>query len=56
MRIISDLNPITYSALLGRSFLLNEPVQWDYFGGLVAFGIMGLVVGYFVSARWLKVE
>ncbi|MFY9717770.1 MAG: ABC transporter permease [Thermoplasmata archaeon] len=56
MRYISDLNPITYSALLGRAFVLGEAIPWSYFGIIVGFGVIGLVVGYFVSARWLRVE
>ncbi|MGP8077625.1 MAG: ABC transporter permease [Thermoplasmata archaeon] len=56
MLIISRLNPISYSTLLGRAFVLGEPVPWHNLWGIVGFGAIALVVGYFVSARWLKVE
>jgi ABC-2 type transport system permease protein len=56
MKAISGLNPITYSAVFGRAFVLGFPVPWANLGIIVGFGLVGLVVGYFVSARWLKVE
>jgi len=56
MRAISAVNPITFSALLGRSFVLNTAVPWVNLGFLAAFAIGMLVVGWRVSARWLKVD
>ncbi|HUJ77745.1 MAG TPA: ABC transporter permease [Thermoplasmata archaeon] len=56
MKLISELNPITYSTLLGRAFVLGRSVPWDNLWGMIGFGVICLVVGYFVSARWLRVE
>ncbi|MGD1099499.1 MAG: ABC transporter permease [Thermoplasmata archaeon] len=56
MQAISNVNPITFSAELGRSFLLGTTVDWWNLGYLAAFASLMLVVGYSISARWLKVE
>ncbi len=56
MRAISSVNPITFSALLGRSFVLGTPVTWIYLAYLAIFGAAAVVVGWAVSARWLKVD
>lgn len=56
MQAISAVNPISFSALLGRSFILGQPVDWAYLGYLGAFAGAMLAIGYAVSARWLKVE
>jgi ABC-2 type transport system permease protein len=56
MQAISSVNPITFSALLGRSFVLGRVTEWSYLGYLAIFAAGMLTIGYFVSARWLKVE
>jgi ABC-2 type transport system permease protein len=56
MQVISSVNPITFSAELGRSFLLGGTVDWLNFLYLAIFAAVMLIIGYFVSARWLKVE
>ena len=56
MQAISMVNPITFSAELGRSFLLGTAVDWINLLDLAAFAVLMLVLGYVVSARWLKVE
>ncbi len=56
MQAISSVNPITFSALLGRSFVLDRTVDWAYLGYLGLFAAIMVTVGFFVSARWLKVE
>lgn len=56
MQAISNVNPITFSALLGRSFVLGEAIDWSYLGYLAAFALLMIALGYTVSARWLKVE
>jgi ABC-2 type transport system permease protein len=56
MLAISSVNPITFSALLGRSFVLGTSVPWINLGYLALFASVMLVIGYFVSARWLKVD
>jgi len=56
MQAISAVNPITFSALLGRSFVLARVTEWVYLGYLGLFAGAMLTIGFFVSARWLKVE
>jgi len=56
MQAISNVNPITFSAELGRSFLLQTSVDWLNLGYLGIFAVIMTIVGFFVSARWLKVE
>jgi ABC-2 type transport system permease protein len=56
MQAISAVNPISFSALLGRSFVLGTAVPWIYLGYLAAFAVGLLVIGWQVSARWLKVD
>jgi ABC-2 type transport system permease protein len=56
MQAISAVNPITFSALLGRSFLLGTPTDWSYLGYLGIFAAAMIGVGYYVSSRWLRVE
>lgn len=56
MQAISNVNPISFSALLGRSFVLGTPTEWIYLAYLGAFAGAMLTIGYVVSTRWLKVE
>jgi ABC-2 type transport system permease protein len=56
MRAISSVNPISFSALLGRAFVLGTPVPWVNLGYLAAFAGAMLVIGWQVSARWLKID
>jgi ABC-2 type transport system permease protein len=56
MLAISAVNPITFSALLGRSFVLGTAVPWINLLYLVAFAIALLLVGFVVSSRWLRVD
>jgi ABC-2 type transport system permease protein len=56
MLAISSVNPITFSALLGRSFVLGTSVPWINLAYLALFAAVMLVVGWLVSARWLKVD
>jgi ABC-2 type transport system permease protein len=56
MQWISSVNPISFSALLGRSFVLGTLVNWSYLGYLALFGVGMLALGYAVSARWLRAE
>lgn len=56
MQYISDVNPISFSALLGRSLLLGTTVDWSNLGYLAIFAVLMLSIGFAVSARWLKVE
>jgi len=56
MQTISEYNPITFSALLGRSFVLGTATNWADLGYLAIFAAAMISIGYFVSSRWLAVE
>jgi len=56
MQAISNVNPVTFSARLGRSFVLGTPTPWSDLAYLVLFAGAMLVIGYAISARWLKVD
>ena len=56
MQAIARVNPISFSALLGRSFVLGTTPDWTDLGYLAAFAAAMITLGYAVSARWLKVE
>jgi ABC-2 type transport system permease protein len=56
MQAIAHVNPISFSALFGRSFVLGGSTDWTYLGYLALFAAVMITIGYFVSARWLKVE
>ncbi len=56
MKAISAVNPITFSALLGRAFVLETPVPWINLGYLAAFAGVLLAIGWVVSGRYLKVD
>ncbi|HYA57428.1 MAG TPA: ABC transporter permease [Thermoplasmata archaeon] len=56
MKAISDINPISFSASLGRGLVLGTGTNWLDLGYLAIFAVVMVTVGYFVSARWLKVE
>jgi ABC-2 type transport system permease protein len=56
MQAISNVNPISFSAELGRSFLLGTAVNWWNFYDLVIFAVLMMVLGWLISARWLKVD
>ena len=53
---ISMVNPITFSAKLGRAFVLGHAVPWLYFGYLFLFAGFFLIVGALVNQRWLRFE
>lgn len=56
MLAISAVNPITFSALLGRAFVLQTTVPWINLGYLVLFAGVMLLLGWQVSARGLRVD
>ena len=55
MQDFSRINPVTYSATLGRAILLGDP-PWTDLGYLVIFALAMVVLGAWVSSRWLKIE
>jgi ABC-2 type transport system permease protein len=56
MKAISEVNPISYSASLGRHLVLGGTIEWTGFGYLALFAAVMGAIGYFVSSRWLKVD
>ena len=56
MQAISAVNPVTYSALLGRDVILTGTWNWEYFGVLLLFALLMAVIGTLVARRYLKIE
>jgi ABC-2 type transport system permease protein len=56
LKAISDVNPITYSTAVGRGFVVGGGDPWTSLLYVVLFGLTFLVIGYVVSARYLRVE
>jgi ABC-2 type transport system permease protein len=56
MKVISEFNPISYTANAGRGLVLGTGIDWLDLGYLAVFAFGMLTIGYFVSARWLRVE
>ena len=56
MQTISNYNPVTYAALLGRGIVLNGTADWTYLGYLALFAAAMVAIGTLVAARYLKVE
>lgn len=57
LKLISDGNPLTYAAELGRDALLyGDPPNPLYLLYLVAFGIIMLVIGTIVIEKYLTVD
>ncbi|MBX8634114.1 MAG: ABC transporter permease [Candidatus Thermoplasmatota archaeon] len=57
MKAISSVNPVTFSATLGRSIVLgSSDPNWIYLGYLGIFALLMIVLGTFAASRWLKVE
>lgn len=56
MQDIAAVNPVAFSALLGRGILVNGAADWTYLGYLGIFAGVMLVGGTLVAGRYLKVE
>jgi ABC-2 type transport system permease protein len=57
LKLISDGNPITYAAEIGRDALVyGDPPTIDYMLFLILFGIISLLIGVIVSDKYLKAE
>jgi len=56
MQAISNWNPVSYAALLGRGVVVNGTADWAYLGYLAIFALIMLVGGTLVAQRYLKVE
>jgi ABC-2 type transport system permease protein len=56
LKLVSDVNPITYSAELGReALLLNDP-NWTYLGYLAIFALVMIILGSFITNREMNAE
>src|SRR5207247_1777541 len=56
MQAIASVNPVSFSALLGRGIVVFGTVDWSYLGYLTLFAVGMLVVGTAVASRYLKAE
>jgi ABC-2 type transport system permease protein len=56
MQDIARVNPVGFSALLGRGIMVNGVADWTYLGYLAIFAGIMLVGGTLVASRYLKVE
>ncbi len=56
MRDISSVNPLSFAADLGRSFVLNTPLNAIYLLYLAIFCFLFLGLGTLASRRWLRAE
>ncbi|AWR97483.1 ABC transporter [Acidianus sulfidivorans JP7] len=53
---ISDINPITYSAELGREALLSSDPNWTYLGILAIFAFIMLILGSYLTNKFMQAE
>ncbi len=56
MQVISNWNPVSYSALFGRDILVSGTAHWNYLGYLVIFATLMGVLGTLVASKYLKAE
>ncbi len=56
MQAISNYNPVTYAALLGRGVVLSGQADWNYLAYLAIFAAAMVLIGTAVASRYLKAE
>lgn len=56
MQVISNWNPVSYSALFGRDILVSGVAHWEYLGYLALFAAVMAVLGTLVASKYLKAE
>ncbi|MGB6500826.1 MAG: ABC transporter permease [Thermoplasmata archaeon] len=56
MQAIAHVNPVGFSALLGRGVIVNGTANWLYLGYLGIFAALMVGVGTLVASKYLKVE
>src|SRR3989454_3007710 len=56
MQAIASVNPVSFSALLGRGIVVFGTVDWSYLGYLALFAVGMLVAGTAIASRYLKAE
>jgi ABC-2 type transport system permease protein len=59
MKIISNINPVSYSATFGREIILSDShthINWVYFLYLVIFATVMIAIGMITAVKTLKIE
>jgi ABC-2 type transport system permease protein len=56
MKDIASVNPVAFSALLGRGIMVNGTADWSYLGYLALFAALMVGIGTLVASRYLKAE
>jgi ABC-2 type transport system permease protein len=56
MQSIASVNPVSFSALLGRGIVVSNTANWSYLGYLAIFALVMLVLGTIIASRYLKAE
>jgi ABC-2 type transport system permease protein len=56
MQDIARVNPVAFSALLGRGIMVNGTANWAYLGYLAIFAALMVGIGTLVASRYLKAE
>ncbi|MEW9491171.1 MAG: ABC transporter permease [Candidatus Aramenus sulfurataquae] len=56
LKAISDVNPISYSAELGREVLLSGDPNWAYLGYLAIFSVVMIILGTVIANKELQPE
>ncbi|MCI4336427.1 MAG: ABC transporter permease [Thermoplasmata archaeon] len=56
MQAIASVNPVGFSALLGRGIMVDGVADWTYLGYLAIFAGVMVLGGTLVASRYLKVE
>jgi ABC-2 type transport system permease protein len=56
MQDIAHVNPVAFSALLGRGIMVNGTANWAYLGYLAIFAGLMVGIGTLVASRYLKAE
>lgn len=53
---ISDVNPISYSAELGRQVLMTSDPNWTYLGILGLFALIMVILGGYLTNEYMQAE
>jgi ABC-2 type transport system permease protein len=59
MKIISNVNPVSYSATFGREIILSNSdtqINWIYFFYLLIFASVMIIIGMITAIKTIKIE
>ncbi|AWR99253.1 ABC transporter permease [Metallosphaera hakonensis] len=56
LKLVSDVNPLTYAAELNRGMLLYNDPSWNYLGYLAIFALVMVVLGSVLTNKYLNAE